>query len=110
MATFGGRAPFERPWDEKRMRANLKQSEDYPDAGATSAALMHRRLELIKRGSEGNIVRTYRMAQEDLVTARLDEERQISELTTGRHPGLIGEGGRVRASQRAASQVFNGMK
>ena len=46
------------------------------------------------------------MAQDDRLTARLDEERQISELTTGRRQSLIGEGGRVRAAQRAADQVF----
>ena len=72
---------------------------------------MHKKLEQIKRGNEGNTARTHRMAQEDLLTARLDEERQISELTTARRPGLIGEGGRVRAAQRAAQraaeQVFN---
>ena len=67
---------------------------------------MHKKLELIKRGGEGNLARAYRMAQEEHQKARLDEERQISELTTARRPGLIGEGGRVRAAQRAADQVF----
>ena len=71
---------------------------------------MHKKLEQIKCGNEGNIGRTHRMAQEDLLTARLDEERQISELTTARRPGLIGEGGRVRAAQRAAEQVIGAMK
>ena len=89
------------------MKANLKRSERFPDTGPTSTAWMHKKLELIKRGNEGNIARTHRMAQEDLLTARLDEERQISELTRGRRPGLIGEGGRARAAQRAAEQVFN---
>ena len=89
------------------MKANLKRSERFPDTGPTSTAWMHKKLELIKRGNEGNIARTHRMAQEDLLTARLDEERQISELTTARRPGLIGEGGRARAAQRAAEQVFN---
>ena len=46
------------------------------------------------------------MAQEDLLTARLDEERQIQQLTQGRRPQLIGEAGRARAAQRAAEQVF----
>ena len=89
------------------MRANLKRSELFPDSGPTSTAWVHKKLEQIKRGNEGGIIRTHRMAQEDLLTARLDEERQLSELTTGRRPGLIGEGGRVRAAQRAAEQVFN---
>lgn len=47
------------------------------------------------------------MAQEDLVTARLDEERQTSELATGRRQGLISEAGRARAAQRTADQVLN---
>ena len=92
------------------MKANLKNSELFPDSGPTSTAWMHRKLEQIKRGNEGNIARTHRMAQEDRLTSRLDEERQIAELTMGRRQGLIGEGGRVRAAQRAAEQVFNTMK
>ena len=92
------------------MKANLKKSGIFPDSGPTSTAWMHKKLEQIKRGNEGNIARTYRTAQEDRLTARLDEERQISELTTARRPGLIGEGGRVRAAQRAAEQVFNTMR
>ena len=46
------------------------------------------------------------MAQEDRLRARLDEEKQIESLTTGRRPQLIREAGRTRAAQRAASQVF----
>ena len=92
------------------MKANLKNSGLFPESGPTSTAWMHKKLEQIKRGNEGSIARSYRMAQEDLLTARLDEERQISELTTARRPGLIGEGGKARAAQRAAEQVFNTMK
>ena len=92
------------------MKANLKGSGLFPDSGPTSTAWLHKKLELIKRGNEGSLARAHRMAQEDLVTARSDEERQISELTTARRPELIGEGGRVRAAQRAAEQVFNTMK
>ena len=88
------------------MKANLKRSELFPDSGPTSTAWMHKKLEQVKRGNEGNIARAYRMAQDDRLTARLDEERQISELTTARRQSLIGEGGRVRAAQRAADQVF----
>ena len=88
------------------MKANLKNSGLFPNSGPTSTAWMHRKLEQIKRGNEGNIARTHRMAQEDRLTSRLDEERQIAELTMGRRQGLIGEGGRVRAAQRAAEQVF----
>ena len=65
------------------MRANLKNSELFPDSGPTSTAWVHKKLEQIKSGNEGNTARTHRMAQEDLLTARLDEERQLSELTTG---------------------------
>ena len=86
------------------MKADLKNSELFPDSGPTSTAWMHKKLEQIKRGNEGNIARTYRMAQEDRLTARLDEERQISELTTARRPGLIGEGGRAGSGQPNARQ------
>jgi hypothetical protein len=103
---FGSRAVFANPRNERRMKANLKNSELFPDSGPTSTAWMHRKLEQIKRGNEGNIARTHRMAQEDRLTSRLDEERQVAELTKGRRHGLIGEGGRVRAAQRAAEQVF----
>ena len=88
------------------MKANLKNSELFPDQGPTSTAWMHKKLELIKRGGEGNLARAHRISQEERHNARLDEECQISGLTTARHPGLIGEGGRVRAAQRAADQVF----
>ena len=50
------------------------------------------------------------MNREDLLTARLDEERQLADLLTARRPNLRGEGGRVRSAQRAAAQVFEGMK
>ena len=103
---FGSRAPFAAPRDERRMKVNHKRSELFPDQGPSSAAWMHKKLELIKRGGEGNLARAYRMSQEESQKARLDEERQLSELTTARRPGLIGEGGRVRAAQRAADQVF----
>ena len=103
---FGSRAPFAAPRDERRMKVNLKNSGLFPNQGPTSTAWMHRKLEQIKRGNEGNIARTHRMAQEDRLTSRLDEERQVAELTKGRRHELIGEGGRVRAAQRAAEQVF----
>ena len=102
---FGSRAAFVKPRNERGMKADLKNSGLFPDSGPTSTAFMHKKPEQIKHGNQGGIARTHRMAQEDLLTARLDEERQISELTTARRPGLIGEGGRVRAAQRAAEQV-----
>ena len=101
---FGSKATFAKPRNEQRMKANLKNIELFPDSGPTSTAWVQKKLEQIKRGNEGNTARTHRKTQED---SRLDEERQISKLTTARRPGLIGEGGRVRAAQRAAEQVFN---
>ena len=53
------------------------------------------------------------MSREDLLTTRLDEERQLSDLTTARRPNLRGAGGNVRAAQRASAavaQVFESMK
>ena len=67
---------------------------------------MHKKLVAIQRGNESNVARTHRKAQADLITARLDEERQLSELTTARRPQVIGEGGRVRAAQRAGEQII----
>ena len=71
---------------------------------------MHKKLMAIQSGNEGNTMRAYRMQQENLLSARLDEEKQISDLTTARRPQLIGEGGRARAAQRATDQVYNTMK
>ena len=67
---------------------------------------MHKKQLLIQKGNEWNIARDMRMAQDARLTARLDEEKQIQNLTTGRRPQLIGEAGRARAAQRAAEQVF----
>ena len=50
------------------------------------------------------------MNREDLLTARLDEERQLSDLTTARRPNLRGAAGNVRSAQRAAAEVFDSMK
>ena len=106
MSGFGSRAPYAKARNENVMKQNLKRSEDFPDSGPTSVAWYHKKLQAIQRGNEWNVARAARIAQENRVTARLDEARQISELTTARRPGLIGEGGRVRAAQRAAEQVF----
>ena len=92
------------------MKANLNSSELFPGSGPTTTAYMHKKLEQIKRGNEGNFARAHRMSQEALLSARLDEERQVAELMRGRRPGLIGEAGRARAAQRAAEQVFNTMR
>ena len=67
---------------------------------------MHKKQLLIQKGAEWNIARDMRMAHEDRLRARLDEEKQIQNLTTGRRPQLIGEAGRARAAQRAADQIF----
>ena len=60
----------------------------------------------IQRGNEGNLAREYHKAQENRLTARLNEEKQIQELTTNRRAGLIGEAARVRGAQRAAERIY----
>ena len=107
---FGSRAAYAKPRNENAMRANLKQSGNYPAWGPTSTARLHKQHLLIQRGNEYNTTREMRMNKEDLLTARLDEERQLSDLTTARRPNLRGAGGNVRAAQRAAAQVFDSMK
>ena len=62
----------------------------------------------IQLGNEWDVARNARIAQENNVSARLSEERQLSELNTARRGNLQGERGRVRAAQRAAEQVING--
>ena len=104
--TFGSRAPYAKTRNEKQMKANLLRSDLFPDSGPTSTAWLHKKLEMIKLGNEGNVARMHRLARENLVTARLDEEKQLSELTAGRRAGLIGEAGRARGAQQAADQVF----
>ena len=96
------RAPYAPPRNERAIRSNLKQSEDFPEFGPTSAA--------IQRGNQYNLAREMRYAQENLVNARADEDRQVSELMTARRPTLRGEAGRVRAGLRAAEQVYNYMQ
>ena len=66
---------------------------------------MHKKQLQIQRGGEANIARDMRMAQEARLTARLDEEKQLEHLTTGRRPQLRGEAGRARAAARAAEQA-----
>ena len=60
-----------------------------------------------QHGNEGNIARDWRMAQEGLLRARLDRDKQISQLTTNRRPSLIGEAGRARSAHRAVEEVYN---
>ena len=103
---FGSRAPYAETRNEQTMRTNIQQNEDFPKWGPTSTAWMHKKQLLIQKGNEWNIARDMRMAQDARLTARLDEEKQIANLTAGRRPQLIGEAGRARAAQRAAEQVF----
>ena len=104
---FGSRAPYAKQRNEQAMRRNLKESGRFPDTGPTSTAWLHKKMMQVQRGNEGNVARTWRIAQENLQTSRLDEERAMADLTANRRPALIGEGGRVRAAQRAAEQVYN---
>ena len=107
MASFGSRAPYAKPRDERRMRANLAQDELFPSVGKSSLDWMHEKLVTAQRGHEVNMHRTIRMQQEDLLTARRNEEKQISDLRTSRRPQLIGEASRAQAAERAAEQVYN---
>ena len=104
---FGSRAPYAPPRNERAIRSNLKRSEDFPEFGPNSTAFLNKKLAATQRGNQYNMARAYRQAQESLVNARSDEERQLSELTTARRQTLRGEGGRVRAVLRAAEQVYN---
>ena len=91
--------------NEQAIKTSIQQDESFPTWGPTSTVWMHKKQLLIQKGNEWNIARDMRMAQEDRLRARLDEEKQIANLTTGRRPQLIGEAGRARAVQRAAEQV-----
>ena len=107
---LGSRAPYAPPRNERAIRSNLKQSEDFPEFGPTSTAFLNKKLAAIQRGNQYNLAREMRHAQENLVNARADEDRQVSELMTARRPTLRGEAGRVRAGLRAAEQVYNYMQ
>ena len=104
--TAGSRAAYAKPRNEALLKQNHQKSGDFPRSGPTSTAWLHKKLVAIQRGNEGNIARDYRMSQENLLTMRLDEEKQISELTTNRRASLIGEAARAKAAQRAAEQVY----
>ena len=71
------------------MKRNQQQSGNFRKSGPTSTAWLHKKLVAIQRGNEGDIARDYRMAQENSLTARQDEEKQISELTTNRRASLF---------------------
>ena len=107
---FGSRAPYAPPRNERAIKSNLKRSEDFPEFGPNRTAFLNKKLAATQRGNQYNLAREYRQAQESLVNARQDEERQMSELTTARRQTLRGEGGRVRAGLRAAEQVYNSMQ
>ena len=104
---LGARAPYAPPRNERAIRSNLHRSGDFPEFGTTSTAFLNKKLVATQRGNQYNLAREYRQAQESLINARSDEERQLSELTTARRQTLRGEGGRVRAGLRAAEQVYN---
>ena len=104
---FGSRAPYAPPRDERAIRSNLKQSDDFPDFAPSSTAFLNKKLAATQQGNPYNLAQEYRQAQEALANARADEERQLSELNTARRQTLRGEAGRVRAGLRAAEQVYN---
>ena len=104
---LGARAPYAPPRNERTIRSNLKRSDDFPEFGPNSTAFLNKKLAATQRGNHYNLAREYRQAQESLINARSDEERQPSDLTTARRQTLRGEGGRVRAGLRAAEQVYN---
>ena len=107
---LGPRAPYAPPRNERAIRSNLKQSEDVPEFGPTSTAFLNKKLAAIQRGNHYNLAREMRQAQENLVNAIADQDRQMSELMTARHSTLRGEAGRVRAGLFAAQQVYNSMQ
>ena len=74
------------------MRQGVRRDDKFVNPGPNSVGWTHKKPTKIPKGGEGYFARSYRMAQEDLLTARLDEERQIQELTQGRRPQLIIEG------------------
>ena len=102
----GSRAAYAKPRDDAAIKRKHASSADFPAPGPSSADWLHKKLMTIQRGNEGNLVREYHKAQENLLTARLNEEKQIQELTTNRRAALIGETSRVRGAQRVAEQVF----
>ena len=104
--TIGSRAEYAKPRNEPQLKKNHLASGDFPKSGPTSTAWVNRKQMEIQRGNQGNLARDTRMAQENLLTARLDEEKQISELTTNRRASLIGEVSRARHAQQAAAQVL----
>ena len=106
MTSMGSRAEYAKPRDEVRMKRNHVASEDYPKPGPNSTVWLNKKLAEIQKGNLGNLARDHRMAQENLLTARLDEEKQQQELTTYRRAGLIGEAARARGAQMAAAQIL----
>ncbi len=92
--------------DVSQMKRNLKGSGLFPELGKNHTDWLNNKIEKARKGQEASQVRTWRMAQEDRVTAQLDQEKAVSELRAGRRATLIGESGRARAAQRAAEEVY----
>ena len=104
---FGSRAPYAKARNEKEMKKKLDRSEDFPQSGRTSVAWYHQKLQAIQKGNEWNIARAARLAEENRVTAMLNEEKQLANLAIGRRESLRGMTGKIRGAQRVAEQVIN---
>ena len=110
---MGSRAPYAEARNEQAIKSNMKRSQksgDFPEFGTSSTAFINKKLTAIQHGNQYNMARTYRLAQEDLVNARADQDRQVSELTTARRSTLRGYSSGLRSGLRAAEQVYNMQK
>ena len=108
--SMGSRAPYAPARNEQAIRSNLKRSGGIPEFGTNSTAFVNKKLAAIKRGNEYNLAQEYRQAQENIASARADQDRQLSELTSARRSTLRGYAGQVRSGLRAAEQVYNSMQ
>ena len=111
--SMGSRAPYAPARNEQAIRSNQKRSGDLPEFGTSSTAFINKKITAIQHGNQYNVLnvaREYRLAQENLVNHRADQDRQLSELTTARRSTLRGYAGHVRSGLRAAEQVYNMQK
>jgi hypothetical protein len=106
MPVYGSVAPYAEPRDDlKQMKTKARSQGHFPQAGASSEAYLHKKLEQINKGKEISAVQQRRVALDNRLTYELDTERQMADLRRARMPGFRGLGARMMGADRAATQI-----
>ena len=99
----GSFQPFTKPRDEATMKRNARASGRFPRVGKSHEKMLEAPLEKIQSAREVSAIQARRQAEDARINNQT--ERLQSLLGTQRMPGLRGQMGRMRNSQRVAEQV-----